>query len=432
MNVRRFVMASKLISVENNTVKIEVEIELGNSMLESEEKVQEALNEAGTIATGEALKCFDTDGSPIVFGGVRLTTKGQEPKIYQTPYGETEVFRHVYQTSKGGKTYCPLEQDARIFMTSTPRFAKIVSHKFANGSSGDVEKDLFENHGRKVARSFLQNLSDMVGSIAQAKEEDWQYAVPRIDDPVKTISIGMDGTCMLLCKDGYRETMAGTISLYNHKCERQYTIYLGAPPEYGKATFIERMEREIANVKKLYPEATYVGVADGASENWAFLEKHTEKQILDFYHATGYLKCAANAAFPRSKQKRELWLDKRCHQLKHTKGEANVLLEEMKTLRTKKLNETVREKLDSAITYFQNHKHKMNYSQYLDENLPIGSGITEAACKTLVKKRLCCSGMKWKEKGAGVVLSLRSLVLTRGRWEQFWQKIAQYGVPEIA
>jgi len=99
--------------------------------LESEEKVQTALNEAGSIVTGEALKCFgfDTDGSPIVFGGVRFTTKGQKAKSYQTPYGETEVLRHVYQTSQGGKTYCPLEQNARIFMTSTPRFAKIVSHR---------------------------------------------------------------------------------------------------------------------------------------------------------------------------------------------------------------------------------------------------------------------------------------------------------------
>jgi hypothetical protein len=425
-------MTSKLISVEKNTVKIEVEIELGRSMLESEDKIQAALNEAGSMVTGEALKCFDTDGSPLVYGGVKLTSKGQEPKTYQTPYGEIKVFRHLYQTSQGGKTFCPLERDARVLMTSTPGFAKMVSHKFANGSSCDVERDLHENHGRKVARSYLQNLSDMVGSIAQSKEKNWHYAVPRIDAPVSTISIGMDGTCMLLCDDGYRETMAGTISLYDHKGDRQYTIYLGATPEYGKATFIERMEREIAHVKTLYPQATYVGLADGASENWTFLEKHTQIQILDFYHATGYLASAATATFPRSKPKRQLWLDEQCHQLKHTEGAADILIENMKILTEKKLNETTREKLDSAITYFQNHKHKMDYSNYRAKNLPIGSGVTEAACKNLVKKRLCCSGMKWKEKGAGIVLSLRSLVLTWGRWEQFWGKISQYGVPEIA
>lgn len=62
----------------------------------------------------------------------------------------------------------------------------------------------------------------------------------------------------------------------------------------------------------------------------------------------------------------------------------------------------------------------MNYAEDLEENLPIGFGVTEAACQTLVKQRLCQSGMKWVEKGAGIVLSLRSLVLSPGRFQQFW------------
>ena len=52
----------------------------------------------------------------------------------------------------------------------------------------------------------------------------------------------------------------------------------------------------------------------------------------------------------------------------------------------------------------------MDYAQFRQKNYPIGSGVTEAACKTLVKQRLCCSGMRWKEKGASIILSLRALV----------------------
>ena len=69
----------------------------------------------------------------------------------------------------------------------------------------------------------------------------------------------------------------------------------------------------------------------------------------------------------------------------------------------------------------------MNYPKFLAEHLPIGSGVTEAACKTLVKQRLCASGMRWKNKGAGIVLSLRALTQTVGRWTQFWEKIDQFG-----
>jgi hypothetical protein len=50
----------------------------------------------------------------------------------------------------------------------------------------------------------------------------------------------------------------------------------------------------------------------------------------------------------------------------------------------------------------------MDYTVFLTENLPIGSGVTEAACKSLVKQLLCASAMRWKTKGAKIVLNLRA------------------------
>jgi hypothetical protein len=127
-----------------------------------------------------------------------------------------------------------------------------------------VESDRAENHGRHVARSYLQNLAEAVGSIVQAQEESWHYATPRLRVPVHTVAISLDGTCMLLCEEGYRQAMVGTIALYDQQGERLHTIYVGATPEYGQGAFMARMEREIAPVKHLYPQATYVGVAEGA------------------------------------------------------------------------------------------------------------------------------------------------------------------------
>ena len=67
------------------------------------------------------------------------------------------------------------------------------------------------------------------------------------------------------------------------------------------------------------------------------------------------------------------------------------------------------------------------YSAFDAEGLPIRSGVNEAASKTLVKQRLCPSGMCWKTKGAGIVLSLGALTHTVGRCTQVWQKIDQFG-----
>jgi hypothetical protein len=89
---------------------------------------------------------------------------------------------------------------------------------------------------------------------------------------------------------------------------------------------------------------------------------------------------------------------------------------------------TRRKQLEASIRrYFDNHLHQMHYKRYQDLGMPIGSGVTEAACKILIKQRLCCSGMRWKENGAQAILSLRALLMTSARWHQFWQKVEQYG-----
>ncbi len=71
----------------------------------------------------------------------------------------------------------------------------------------------------------------------------------------------------------------------------------------------------------------------------------------------------------------------------------------------------------------------MIYPEALENKLPIGSGVTEAACKTLVKQRMCKSGMRWKEQGASMLLTLRALAKSTGYWDAFWSKMDRYGFP---
>jgi hypothetical protein len=316
---------AKIIDRTVDTVTVQIQIALSStSLLASEESILAAINDVGTIASAEAMQKFDTDGSKLERAGLKWSSKGQQPKTYQTPYGAVEVCRHVYQSSAGGQTFCPMEVAGRIINTTTPKFAKQISHKFAEMSSPKVVEDLAQNHGRQVARSFVQNVAETVGSIAQLKEEDWHYQTPKLPMPVTTVSIGIDGTCLLLCEGGFRQAMVGTISLYDMLGERQHTIYVAASPEYGKATFLERMQREIAEVKRLYPRAHYQGLADGAAENWIFLEPLTDTQVLDFYHATQYLDRVAKAVHPRSAEAQKVWMDENCSRLKHEKGAGEI------------------------------------------------------------------------------------------------------------
>jgi hypothetical protein len=422
-------MPATIIDRQENAVTIQISIPLSRSMLGTEESIQTALNEAGVLATAEALKQFDTDGSPLAIGSTRWTSKGQEPKDYQTPYGEATVARHVYQTGEGGTTFCPLERDARIILTSTPRFAMQISHKYGEGPAARVVKDLQHNHGRSVSLCCVQDTAAAVASVVQVKEEQWHYSTPKLTEAISTISVGVDGTCMFMTDDGNRQAMVGSISLFDKDGERHHTIYVAATPQYGKETFYQRMAREIEHVTTLYPQAHRTGVADGAEDNWIFLRQYTSDECVDFHHATAYLYWVAKAVHPRSPAARQEWLDNSCHQLKHEKGYATKVLAEMQSLSEEGLSESTVEELHKAKTYFSNHHQQMKYAERREANLPIGSGVTEAACKTIIKMRMCRGGAKWKEEGAAGVLSLRTLIYTEGRWEQFWAKIDRYGFP---
>jgi hypothetical protein len=421
-------MSTKIVKRSSKGITVQVSIEFSGNMLESEEQIQKALNKAGSLATAEALSQFDADGDPIVIGGVRMTSKCRSTEKYQTPYGATTVKRHLYQTSKGGRSYCPLESGARMVLNSTPRYAKMISFKYASNGANMVARDFEESHGRKVSRGYLKNIADFIGNIAQAKEETWEYELPDFEVPPACISIGLDGTCMLLKEDGWREAMTGTIAFYDRSGKRFHTIYTGAPPEYGKQTFKERFSREIERVQARYPNAHYQGLADGAVDNWDFLKPFVHTTVLDFFHASEYVGNVAKAAFSMSAPKREEWLEMSLHNLKHKKGAAKRLLNEMDELRQRVVGKEKKKVINTAVTYFENNYKKMSYASNVNLNRPIGSGVTEAACKVLIKQRLANSGMRWKGLGAGMVLSIRALVLTNERWGVFWKKLCNFSI----
>lgn len=418
----------QVVSRKGNRIKFEVDIELSGSLLDTEDVILASCNELGCLATKAGLEWHDTDGSALELSGIKWTSRARVNKQYHTPYGKVDVKRHVYQTSKGGRIYCPLETSARIIERATPRMAKLLSSKYARLNANETRSDLEDNHGCRVSVCYLQKVADAVGTIAQAKEEDWDYRTPHVEDAVGTVSLSLDGAMVPMRDGGWRESMVGSISLYDLEGERLHSIYLGASPEYGKASFKKRFIAEAERVAHLYPKARRVGIADGAVDNWSLLTPFTQHQVLDFYHASEYLTDAADGAYPEKtgKPKRQKWLQKQCHKLKQEPGGAEAVLKELKRVERKHLANNVKEKVKEAIRYFTNHLSMMDYASYVRQGLPIGSGVTEAACKTLVKQRLCRSGMRWKDQGLKTVLSLRALLLTPDRWKQFWQNINRY------
>ena len=62
------------------------------------------------------------------------------------------------------------------------------------------------------------------------------------------------------------------------------------------------------------------------------------------------------------------------------------------------------------------------FTEYKNMHLPIGSGVTEAACKTIFTQRLKLSGMRWTKTGAQTILNLRVILLSR-IWDRAYEKV---------
>ena len=87
-------------------------------------------------------------------------------------------------------------------------------------------------------------------------------------------------------------------------------------------------------------------------------------------------------------------------------------------------------KLKTELEYFRNNRHRMQYAQALKSNYPIGSGVTEAACKTLVTQRMKCAGMRWNINGGQGVLTARSLIQSE-QFDKGWDVLSKTYIEKI-
>ena len=240
----------------------------------------------------------------------------------------------------------------------------------------------------------------------------------------------LDGDMSPMADSGScREATAGTRS-FHYTGERQHTIYLAAAPECGKQAFHQRIEREIVRAKQNYPDARYPGIAGGAVGISSLLEQHWDRQLTDFIHATEYVGKIRERSIRSavSEYERAHWQHEHCHRLKHDPDALDSLISEAARLsRRSALSQPVRDGTCSAWTCFGMHRRQMCYRDFLAEARPIGSSVTEAACKTLINQWLCALGMRWKTQGANIALSLRGLTQAVGCWAQFWEQIAEFG-----
>ena len=194
-------------------------------------------------------------------------------------------------------------------------------------------------------------------------------------------------------------------------------------PQPKKATLKTMLSSELDTALGRRPDLHVVTVADGAHDNWRYLDTLAPEAtaVVDFYHAAEQLKSALDARYGDNDAKGRAQF----HKLRH------ILLDDpdgvekvIRALAYQRKRFPRRKRIGEVLRYFRRHRHRMRYAQTQAHHLPIGSGVVEAACKTLVTQRLKRSGMRWRHIGGQAILTLRAL-LQSSRFEQAWALLSK-------
>jgi len=400
----------------------------------------------------EELARYDVDAEEVEVEGTVYRQALTSTETYLSSAGPVTVERHLYRPAgRSTKSICPLELRAGIVRgLFTPRAARQAAFVMAHLTPREAVTLFEELGGMTPSRSTLDRLPKELSCHWEEQREVWEEtlrATETVPDEATVLAVSLDGV-MVPMKDagrsdkrsqpdkqasgpaGFREVGCGTVVLYDADGERLSTVRYGRMPEYKKATLCGQLEAECQSILGLRPDLKVVKLADGAEENWRFLDKldlglppHLlaeveQASIVDFCHAADHLKKVCDAIWNNSPVKSKAEFRRYRTLLKEEDDGVEIVIRSLK-YHFGRARGCRREQIEKQLTYFRNQRHRMQYARYLREGLPIASGVVEAACKTLATQRMKQSGMSWGQEGGQAILTLRSLIQS-DRWEHAW------------
>lgn len=405
-----------------------------------EHKLHETLGEFGRKAETAVLEAADVETGAIDYAGLRHYWKYKGPQEYQCLFGKIQVRRSVYQAN-GERTLCPLEVNGGIVHHHlTPAAAEFVAYATAHMVPGEVERFCRKWQYLQPCETVIKQVAGEVGEMAEDLEEHYEEEIQKREGPppeeTKIVTVSRDATCVNTREDGWRQAQVGAITFYAESTEvdedgdpvrnRLRTTYVAQMPEKASETFNPKFEQEVEHaLGGLNSSVEIVCLADGAASNWSYFKAHPRLKyavhVNDFYHAAEHLSAVSQALFGQGTPEAERWFEKYRGVLKNEDGGVAKVIRSIRYFRsTRKIRgkdqlKTIRE----ALRYFTRNRSRMNYAEYRRRGLPIGSGVVEAACKTVIGHRFKRAGMRWSIPGGQSILNLRVAVLSQ-RWEAFW------------
>jgi hypothetical protein len=418
------------------------------------------ITEAAAAASRAVFKAFlesqDVRCAEVVVGEETFHFKCLSEKAFLSFWGPEVVARALYQNAADTRSFIPLDAAWGMrdhFMVIEVREASTFAH--AQMPSEDAQAlfekcALFHPH-----RTQIKRLARDMENVIDAHRTQLDARIRGEEEPppgVHALAVSMDGANVLMRESGgkrgrpaerplemrqsedtaYRNAMVGTVTLYGavpegeKTPERLSTRYVARMPEENAVRFKSQLEAEVAAlVLKLPPQTPKVFLCDAARSLWKYRKQsvlfRTFEPLVDCCHALEHLSLAAEAVFGKGAQEAIQWFERYTTVLIEKDDGARRVLRSMDYYaNARSLSASQRTAYKQQRKFFANNASMMTYAQFRRRGLPIGSGPVEAACKTLIKQRLCQSGMRWSSEGGQAILDLRAYIKS-ARWNSMWK-----------
>jgi len=165
-----------------------------------------------------------------------------------------------------------------------------------------------------------------------------------------------------------------------------------------------------------------VVLGDGAAWIWRVAAEQFPGavQIVDLWHAREHVWKVARSVLGKDPSQQTTWASHACDLL--SEGRIEELVAEIVALPAVPPEpDATRSLPEIEADYFRTHAERMRYPTFRAQGMQIGSGVAEAACKTVVSTRAKRAGMRWTPDGLDAVLALRTTVLN-GTYHDFWKE----------
>lgn len=406
---------------------------------------------AGFRAWLEQADCLD---DTLERDGRRLRFKLASVKEFVTPCGPLVVTRRLFQADHGGPTVAPLDEAwGMVGQFATPEVRELAAFLLGLVTPEEAEQVLEKSSQCPVGRTTLKKLAGQFGEWVEkhaAVIADVR-AAEAIPEETRVVCASLDGTNLRLAEPGpkpgrpvagdagelaptcFKNAMIGTVSLYGDvppeevTPTRLQTRCVARMPEESSPTFRRLFEAEVSDtLARCGPDVKRVLVLDAAKSLWSYVESQPLfadfEKIVDFHHAVEHLALVSDALFGKGTDAAKTWTARHRHTLlEHDDGARRVIRALDRAAAQYRLSKAARREVTQQRQFFVNNGDRMTYATFRARGLPIGSGPVEAAGKTLVKIRLCRSGMRWTRTGGQHILGLRTLIKS-DRWNATWSR----------